>query len=346
MSATPDLSAALAAADTAAAAGDFATAADRLRDALAIQEATLGASHPDLADTLNNLGVASERAQRMDDAERYYRRALAVATAAFPADHPFVATSRANLREFCDANGRAFEPPLKPTPAPPPTPPAASPKPAPRPAPVTTTPPPRPASPPAPAPKPVVVAAAGPSNRVILIGAAVFIAVVILILLALRGRSDSTPPPQQAAATSTPTAPAPQPTAPQPKTATPPAPAAGTGRAAAAPSPGSPTLVNFRLCRSLETGDGEWNCDRATSPVRAGALIFLTRVKSERDITVQHKWYRGQELVRSAQLKIAANPTEGYRTYSRYFVTAGPDWRVELRTSEGALMHEEKFAVK
>ena len=40
------------------------------------------------------------------------------------------------------------------------------------------------------------------------------------------------------------------------------------------------------------------------------------------------------------------DPTEGYRTYSRYFVTAGAEWRVELRTSDGALLHEEKFVVK
>lgn len=105
-------------------------------------------------------------------------------------------------------------------------------------------------------------------------------------------------------------------------------------------------MVNPRLCRSLETGDGEWNCDRATSPVRAGALIFLTRVRSDQNTTVQHRWYRGQELVRSAQLRVLASPTEGYRTYSRYFVTAGAEWRVELRTSDGTLLHEEKFVVR
>jgi len=105
-------------------------------------------------------------------------------------------------------------------------------------------------------------------------------------------------------------------------------------------------VVNPRLCRSLETGDGEWNCDRATSPVQAGALIFLTRVRSAENTTVQHRWYRGQELVRSAQLRVLANPSEGYRTYSRYLVTAGAEWRGELRAADGALLHEEKFVVR
>ena len=331
MPATRDLATVLGAAEAAAASGDFATAADQLREALAIQEATLGASHPDLADTLNNLGVASERAQRLDDAERYYRRALAVATAAFPADHAFVATSRANLREFCEANGRPLEKPapvVTPAAAPaPPAPPKPAPKPAPQPAPMASAPP------PATAPK-SVAAASGPSPHLILIGAAILIIVVILILLALRSGSNPTPAPDAVRTA------APPPASPQA------APQSSAPAPASAPTAGSPTVVGPRLCRSLDTSDGEWSCERATSPVRAGALIFLTRVKSARDTTVQHRWYRGQELVRSAQLKVAANPTEGYRTYSRYVVTAGAQWRVELRTSDGALLHEEKFSVK
>jgi hypothetical protein len=47
------------------------------------------------------------------------------------------------------------------------------------------------------------------------------------------------------------------------------------------------------------------------------------------------------------QLRVLASPTEGYRTYSRYVVTAGAaEWRVEARTSDGTLLHEEKFVVR
>lgn len=172
----------------------------------------------------------------------------------------------------------------------------------------------------------------------VIIGVIVIAAIVLLLILlviVLRGGTASTTTPDAPAAAATPAPPAP-PAADR-------SPARGRGTAA---SGGFPNVVNPRLCRSLETGDGEWNCDRATSPVQAGALIFLTRVRSDQNTTVHHRWYRGQELVRSAPLRVVASPTQGYRTYSRYFVTTGADWRVELRTSDGALLHEEKFVVR
>jgi hypothetical protein len=99
----------LAAAEAAAAVGDYATAERLLREAAAVQERSIGAAHPDLANTFNNLGVVCERAGKLDDAEACYRRAYAIVTSAFPADHPFVETSRQNLEEFCAANGRSID---------------------------------------------------------------------------------------------------------------------------------------------------------------------------------------------------------------------------------------------
>jgi hypothetical protein len=172
----------------------------------------------------------------------------------------------------------------------------------------------------------------------LVIGAILIIVVIVIVLLLSGGSDPAAPPDNRAGATPPPAAPAAAPPAANPD--------AARGRSAS-PSPGSPSLVNASLCRNLETADGEWSCDRATSPVRAGALIFLTRIRSDRNTTVQHRWFRGQELVRSAKLNVTANPTEGYRTYSRYLVTAGAgEWRVELRTSDGALLHEEKFTVR
>ena len=43
------------------------------------------------------------------DAEHYFRRAYAIATATLAPDHPFVATSRKNLHDFCAARGRPAE---------------------------------------------------------------------------------------------------------------------------------------------------------------------------------------------------------------------------------------------
>ena len=68
-------------------------------------------------------------------------------------------------------------------------------------------------------------------------------------------------------------------------------------------------------------------------------------MKSQTDTTVQHRWYQGERLRKSVSLEIAANPGDGYRTFSRNTVAAG-EWRVELRTRDGAVLHEERFTVR
>jgi hypothetical protein len=68
-------------AEQAAAAGDYASAEDLLREAAGLQEQTLGPNHPDLANTLNNLGVVCEITDNPIDAEHYFRRAYTIATA-------------------------------------------------------------------------------------------------------------------------------------------------------------------------------------------------------------------------------------------------------------------------
>ena len=90
-------------AEQAAAAGNYASAEELLREAALVQEASLGPLHPDLANTLNNLGVVCEITGNGVDAEHCFRRAFTIATAALEPDHPFVATSRKNLRDFCEA---------------------------------------------------------------------------------------------------------------------------------------------------------------------------------------------------------------------------------------------------
>jgi hypothetical protein len=63
---------------------------------------------------------------------------------------------------------------------------------------------------------------------------------------------------------------------------------------------------------------------------------------------VRHRWYRGDRLRQSVELQIRANPGSGYRTYSRNTVNAenAGDWRVELTTSDGILLREERFVVR
>src|SRR5687767_12287062 len=92
------------AAQQAAAAGDYAEAERLLRKAAAIQEASLGPLHPDLASTLNNLALVCEHMNKFDEAERGYRGAHAIAVASLRPGHPFIATSLKNLVDFCAAH--------------------------------------------------------------------------------------------------------------------------------------------------------------------------------------------------------------------------------------------------
>jgi len=76
---TRDPQAVIAAAEQAALAGDYAAAERLLRDAALLQEASLGPHHPELANTLNNLGVVYEVTEKPDEAERCFRRASTIA---------------------------------------------------------------------------------------------------------------------------------------------------------------------------------------------------------------------------------------------------------------------------
>jgi hypothetical protein len=82
--------------------------------------------------------------------------------------------------------------------------------------------------------------------------------------------------------------------------------------------------------------------------VDPGSLFFYTRIRSAGDTTVQHRWYRGNQLRKVVELRVRANTTDGYRTYSRNTVDheGGGDWRAEVRTKDGILLHQERFVVR
>src|SRR6185503_2078216 len=85
--------------------GDHVTAERLLRQALSLQEASVGPNHPEVANILNNLAIVCELNGKLTDAEGCYRRAYAIATSSLPANDPFVTTSRENLEQFCSARG-------------------------------------------------------------------------------------------------------------------------------------------------------------------------------------------------------------------------------------------------
>ena len=63
-----------------------------MRRALAIDEASFGPDHPNVATSLNNLAALLQATNRLSEAEPLYRRALAIDEASFGPDHPNVAS--------------------------------------------------------------------------------------------------------------------------------------------------------------------------------------------------------------------------------------------------------------
>lgn len=313
--------------------GDFVSADELLKGAATIQEQELGPRHPDLANTLNNLAIVAEKAGRTREAEALYRRAASIAATALPSDHPMVVETRQNLEDFCRAHGVPVHPPsVAPKPDPP------SPAPA--------------------APEPLQPAAATgkPSHLMawLTVGAILAVALVIFLMRA-RPRESSTPLPTPEPSAAQPPATGPPPTsAPPPSSAAieqPSSPKAAPrepGRQGTANVPsarGAVTLAIAEVCRNFSTSSSRWRCDPVAGSAAPGRLVLYTRVKSPRDTTVVHRWYHGNALRQSVRLGIQGNATEGYRTYSRQTVTDG-DWRVEVRSADGAILHEERFVVR
>jgi hypothetical protein len=359
------------AAERAAAAKDFDAAERLLREAVRLQEADLGPHHPDLANTLNNLGVVCEMTEQPSEAETCYRRAYAIAAAALPPDHPFVTTSRENLTEFCKARGKPVDLPL-------PGRAVASAEPVERPR-VEQAPESRPdlsgpAQPPQVVEKPAVVTSPraetpprflpGMSSRLVIpIVGVIVLMLIIVAVMRPTDRGDS--PANAAAAPERPTSPEPGPSpaapptaasdadakAPPSKPVTPPRTGGDPPQRGASTNPGAapprPLVASALLCqRFTPRGASDWDCDSVRGPVDRGTLAFYTRVRSARPITVQHRWYHGNDLHQSVSLDVRANQVDGYRTYSRYTVKTSGAWRVELRTMDGALLHEERFDVR
>jgi hypothetical protein len=385
----PDPSELLEAAEQAAASGHYAVAEPLLREAASLQEELLGPRHPDVANTLNNLGIVCEILGKPEIAEECFRRACAIAAASLDPTHPFVATSRKNLEEFCNARGLPVDLPWAVKPA------AQEPAPA-RPAPARPEParvePAKPESvkpesvkpesvkpepvkleplKPVPAPRPVVPmvseilapparpatpepAPPASASRMIIMAALAAVILLVVAIVTLRRAGVQEAPPPATTAPATPSASSPPATTPTRTPApSPAAPVESKPAATAKPAPSRPvqaakggavTVSEAGVCRDLAT-TGNWRCTPIAPPIAPTRLFFYTRVKSATDTSIQQRWYRGDRLVKSAELSVRANPTAGYRTYSRNTVTAG-EWRLEVRTKDGTVLHEERFTVR
>ena len=334
-------------AEQAAAAGNYSSAEELFREAAALQEQTLGPDHPDLANTLNNLGVVCEMADNPIDAEHYFRRAYTIATATLAPDHPFVATSSKNLHDFCAARGRPAELP--------PSPPAIAPW---LDAPVRRAVPPRESSP-SPKTQDVTPFPQNRSLRPLAIGALSGVALLIVILIMTRSWSNGAEKTKSPPATAI--APAPEVSAPSPPrppaesiAGAPPTAKAQRTRSRAdavsvrpttpTRSAAVPTVVTAQLCTALRV----WRCQAAGSQVPPGPMFFYTQLKSATATTIEHRWYQGDRIRHAVKLRIEANPRDGYRTYSRHTIKSdrAGDWRVELRSADGAVLDEVRFTAR
>ena len=72
-----------------------------MRRALAIDEASFGNDHPNVAIRLNNLAQLLQATNRLGEAEPLMRRALAIDKASFGTDHPNVATASTTSPDCC-----------------------------------------------------------------------------------------------------------------------------------------------------------------------------------------------------------------------------------------------------
>jgi hypothetical protein len=335
------------AAQHAAAAGDYSEAERLLREVAAIQEVSLGSLHPDLASTLNNLALVCERTNKLDEAERGYRRAHAIAVASLSPRHPFIGTSLANLVDFCAAHEiPIWKPPGVPSDD------------------ETSSPEPDAAAQAEPV-LPVSTPARTWSPRTIAL-TTLGVAVVVGVTLAVRGRgttdaSDPLPqaqnvsPADDAPATSTTTTTAAVMDTPQP-TVTLERPADTTPPPVERPDPpgtsitsASVSVMNAQLCSALEkTGSPDWQCTPVTGDAQPGTYIFYTRLLTNVDTTVEHRWYRGEREHQARRLGVAASPGSGYRTFSSNTVSperAG-NWKVEVRGADGTVLREEHFVIR
>lgn len=138
--------------------------------------------------------------------------------------------------------------------------------------------------------------------------------------------------------------------------ATPAAPAqspAASSEVPAAPTPRSTTggavgVTDARLCSALTRTRNPWACTAVTSPMAGGAVYYYTRVRATRDVTIRHRWTLDGRVVQDVRLRIRANPSEGFRTFSRQTVSglgAGA-WVTTLIGPDGETLDEQRFEVR
>lgn len=108
---------------------------------------------------------------------------------------------------------------------------------------------------------------------------------------------------------------------------------------------GAPGVVEANVCRTLSRAGGVWSCEPIDNPTAVGAVSYYTRIRSARDIVVGHRWSHDGRVVRVSRLRIGANPSAGYRTFTRQALRPG-EWAVALIGPDDRVLHEQRFVVR
>jgi Tetratricopeptide repeat/Protein of unknown function (DUF2914) len=340
-------------AQRAASSGDYALAESLLREVARLQAETLGPQHPALANTFNNLGVVCERANNLLDAGKFYRQAFSIASASLNAEDPLVITSRNNFNEFHRALGLvdtvAF-PPIDVE------------------IPVGEHNRLESAAERADDSNIFMTSPTSSSKRIAIV-AGIAIAVALagglaslwprapIELEAVEQRAlelghpleKVLPTPSQEGTPLHPLATGRIAQRPPSETVARP-PASSTEQPVSKTTVSASTSVDARvievsLCESLSTAGGRWECTPASDPAASGLLYFYTRIVSPTSSRIHHRWYQNGVLRQDVGLDLQANPSAGYRTYSRHRVDPG-DWRVAVVDADGAVLREERVAVR
>ncbi len=359
------------AAQTAVDDGHHSEAERLLREAAAIQEATLGAAHPDLATTLNNLAYVCEQTGNIDEAERGYRRAHRIAVASLSPGHPFIKTSLSNLMELCEERGIPIwtrpESPVEDEPLPDEME-------------VESTADdrgielfdveplhveplhvePLHVEPPAIDLPPAIIHEPAAARRFplrMMAAAALVIAAVVVIAFTQQGQGTTAnpgagPEPSPGLRPEPPSEPAPETRpapGPEPRPQTPEPTVSATPRPAPVNTNAAVRVLNAQLCSArAKRGSPDWQCTSAGDDGPPGRYTFYTRLLVTAGTTVQHRWYFNGRLHQTMRLRVAENPGTGYRTFSATTVSperAG-EWMVQLRAADGTVLDEKRFRVR
>ncbi|HJX63762.1 MAG TPA: tetratricopeptide repeat protein [Polyangia bacterium] len=73
----------------------------------AIDEASLGPNHPEVAIRLNNLALLLRATNRLSEAKPLFRRAVGIVESSLGSDHPYTLTFRENLELLLAKQGKA-----------------------------------------------------------------------------------------------------------------------------------------------------------------------------------------------------------------------------------------------